>query len=654
MAKSKLLAVNDDPSILRTLLQVLQSSGEYDVEVAETSERALHLFNLSLDFNLVITAMTLPDGRGFDLIRTWRDDGFDVPTIFLTNSDDVSLSISAINSIGEARFINSNHLRENLLSAVEALLTKRKTQSLSRQQLVDIAKMKMELEQTVDHLTNIGKALSAEKDFQKLLEEIVLHARDITAADACTLYLLEGNCLHFKIVQYASIGIIMGGRSDIPIRFAPLDLAESDVTGYVALRGETIVIDDVYQSDSFDFSPTKKFDSIMGYRSKSMLVVPMRNHEDEIIGVWQLMNARDATSNKTISFSPIARRLAESVASQAAVAVTNMSLIKDMQNLFESFVQVMATAIDEKSPVTGGHIKRVAHLTLTLAEVINEQQEGRFKDVHFGQEKMNELRIAAWLHDIGKVTTPLEIIEKGKKLETVFNRIIFVDLRLRHIAKLIEIDGYKLKFEMMEQKAPKEEIEAVEKDVCQKLVVLEDIRDFVWHCNEPNEFMENSKLERLKKIKELTYKDASGKEWPYLTDEELKYLSIRKGSITEEERLIIQNHAAVTVKMLNKIPFTRNLKNIPKFAGAHHERPNGTGYPLGLKGDEIPFEGLLMAVTDIAEALTAADRPYKKAMPLANVHSILREMAKKDELDKDIVELFINGKVYERYENRSA
>ena len=645
---AKILVVGVDPVVLNSLRAVLEPSGS-DLEFAENGEKALYLFYNSMDFSLVITPMILPDVGGLDLVQAWRNDGFDVPVVILTEKDEISISISDINSIGNNYFLNLDCIQKELLSIVETVFARKRAQNQSRQQMVGLAKEKIELQQTVGHLTNIGKTLSSEKDFQKLLEKIVFCARDITSADACTLYLLENKRLHFKIVQYASKGIIMGGRSAYPIRFTPLDLAESNVAGYVALKGETIAIDDIYETGHFDFTQIKNFDSVMSYRSKSLLAVPMRNHENEVIGVWQLMNAKDPTTRKTISFSPVVQQLAESVASQAAIAVTNMSLINSMQNLFESFVHVMATAIDEKSPVAGSHCKRVADLTITLAEVVNEQTEGRFKDTHFNPEKMRELRIAALMHDIGKVTTPVEIVEKGKKLETIFDRIVFVDLRLRYIAKLVEIGGYKLKLELIDRKAPKEEIDQAEKDVRQKLAELGEIRSFVRRCNEPTEFLGDEKLGFLKKIKALVYKDEQGNGLNYLTEEEFEYLSIRKGSLTEKERQIIQNHAAVTLKMLNKIPFTKNLKDIPTFAGAHHERPNGMGYPLGMKGEEIPFEGLLMAVVDIAEALTAADRPYKKAMPLPVVHKILREMAQKGELDNDLVELFINNNVYARY-----
>jgi len=286
--------------------------------------------------------------------------------------------------------------------------------------------------------------------------------------------------------------------------------------------------------------------------------------------------------------------------------------------------------------------------------VINEQKSGRFESIQFSPDQLYELKIAALMHDIGKVTTPVDIVEKAKKLQTIFDRVHLVDMRFKYLImreKHLSAEG---KIKLLEQGASPEAVKSWEEKVKPKIDELTEIRQFVLECNNPGEFLEDEKIERLQAISQLTYKDEDGKEIRYLDDDELENLSIRRGSITEKERKIMQNHAAVTLKMLEKIPFTKKLKNIPNFAGAHHEFINGKGYPLGLKGDEIPFEGLLMAVTDIAEALTASDRPYKKAMPLPVVYKILRAMAKDVELDSDLVELFINEKVYDRYVAKKA
>jgi len=501
----------------------------------------------------------------------------------------------------------------------------------------------------IKKMSDIGRALSGVQDLNTLLEMIVDQARNFTNADAGTLYIVEDNTLRFQIVQNDSLKIRMGGKSGESIPFPPVELKETNVSAFVALKGISVNIPDVYDTDLFDFTGPKKFDQSTGYRSKSMLVVPMRNHENDIIGVLQLLNATNPISNEVIAFSQDYENLSESLASQAAVSITNAKLIANMTELFEAFVKVMATAIDEKSPVTGGHIRRVADLTLTMAEVIHDIDEGHFKDKTFSPDQMYELRIAAYMHDIGKVTSPVEIVEKAKKLQTIFDRIQYVRLRMAYIIQKIKLEGQEAKIKILQNGSSPEKLNSIEKETLEKLMEIEEIQRFINKCNEPGEFLDDEILVRLKEVSEKTYIDDAGEQQPFLTADELVNLSIRRGSITEKERQKMQGHAAVTLKMLKQIPFTKKLKNIPDFAGAHHEFLNGKGYPLGLKGDEISFEGRLMAVTDIAEALTASDRPYKKAMPLETVYRILRSMVEGGELDPNLVELFIEKEVYKIY-----
>jgi len=504
----------------------------------------------------------------------------------------------------------------------------------------------------IKKMSDIGRALSGVQDLNTLLEMIVDQARNFTNADAGTLYIVENNTLRFQIVQNDSLKIRMGGKSGGTIPFPPVELKETNVSAFVALKGISVNIPDVYDTDLFDFTGPKKFDQSTGYRSKSMLVVPLRNHENDVIGVLQLLNATNPISNEVIAFSQDYENLSESLASQAAVSITNAKLIANMTELFEAFVKVMATAIDEKSPVTGGHIRRVAELTLTMAEVIHDLDEGHFKDKTFSPDQMYELRIAAYMHDIGKVTSPVEIVEKAKKLQTIFDRIQYVRLRMAYISQKIELEGQEAKIKILQNGSSPEKLNSIEKETLEKLIEIEEILRFINKCNEPGEFLDDEILVRLKEVSEKTYIDDAGEQQPFLTADELVNLSIRRGSITEKERQKMQGHAAVTLKMLKQIPFTKKLKNIPDFAGAHHEFLNGKGYPLGLKGDEISFEGRLMAVTDIAEALTASDRPYKKAMPLETVYRILRSMVEGGELDPNLVELFIEKEVYKIYQKK--
>ena len=505
------------------------------------------------------------------------------------------------------------------------------------------------LDSQLKNLSDIGRALSGERNLNGLLTMIVDHACNFTNADGGTLYLLSDYKLHFKIIQNKSHGILMNDKSNIESRFPPLELNESNVSAYVAIHGKPINIPDVYDSKLFDFTGPIKFDKVNNYRSKSMLVIPMKNHEEDIIGVLQLLNAQDPATGELIPFSPDFENMTESLASQAAIAVSNVNLINDIEKLFESFVEVMATAIDEKSPVTGGHIRKVANLTMIMAEVVHNKKEGVFAKHNFTLDKLYELRIAAWMHDIGKVTTPVEIMEKAKKLQTIFDRIHHIDARMKYIIQETKLEGLEKRIKVLESNSSSEEIKDLENETQQKIENVQDIRNFILQCNEPSEFLDDENFARLQDIQKMTFKDIDGVETNFLSLDELKNLSIRKGSITEEERQVMQNHASITLDMLHKIPFTKKLKNIPHFAGAHHECLDGSGYPLGLKEDEIPFEGKLMAVTDIAEALTATDRPYKKAMPLDKVYSILRSMAKNRQLDHDLVELFINDDIYPIY-----
>jgi response regulator RpfG family c-di-GMP phosphodiesterase len=335
------------------------------------------------------------------------------------------------------------------------------------------------------------------------------------------------------------------------------------------------------------------------------------------------------------------------------MAIGNINFIAETENLFEAFVQVMASAIDEKSPTTGGHIRRVSDLTLVMAEMVDQIDSGCFKDIHFDDAKMHELRIASWMHDIGKVTTPVEIMEKSKKLQTLFDRSDHVDLRMKYILERARNSSLQQKFELLSKGAPEKDIAELDAKTRKINVRMNEIRSFLRRCNEPYEALSDRDIARLAAIANLTFLNDEGQLESYLKADELENLSIRQGSITESEREIMKDHAYITLKMLEQIPFTRNLKNIPRIAASHHEFINGKGYPLGLKGEEIPFEGRLMAVADIAEALTADDRPYKKSIPLKEVYLILRRMASKQQLDHDLVEFFINENVYDKYRERA-
>jgi HD-GYP domain-containing protein (c-di-GMP phosphodiesterase class II) len=426
-------------------------------------------------------------------------------------------------------------------------------------------------------------------------------------------------------------------------------ISRENVSAFAAITKQTINISDVYNATGFDFTGPERYDASTGYRSQSMLVVPMKNSRGEVIGVLQLINAMDAVSGKVISFSYDAVKFVESLASQAAVTITNIMMLKETEDLFNSVVKVMATAIDEKSPYSGGHIQRVAEMALELAKLVNEEKEGPLGILNFTEAQLHEIYIAGLMHDMGKVSTPEWIMDKATRLEKIFDRVHLVRERFLKIMNALKVEKLEQRIFMQAQGASKEEIETHEKDMDGKINGLKEDLEFVTRCNSPGELMDEEKTARIRRIASNTYME-DGQALPYLTDDEIKNLCIRKGSITEEEYAIMQNHASVTIRMLEHIPFVESLKNVPLYAGSHHERICGSGYPKGLKGDQIPIQARILALVDIFEALTAKDRPYKKPLSLEIALKILKEEVEAKHLDLNLFDLFLKTKFYERME----
>ncbi len=508
--------------------------------------------------------------------------------------------------------------------------------------------------QQIKRLSEIGIALSSERNLNKLLEMIVDEAMEFTNSDGGTLYILKDNKLHFEIIRNISLDIQMGGTLKKKVGFPALELDRSNVSAYAAIEKRSVNIPDVYETQEFDFTGPKKFDEQAGYRSKSMLVVPLMNYEDEVIGVLQLINAMDMESGAVIEFSDEFVELTQSLASQAAISITNVKLIDDIENLFESFIKVMATAIDERTPYNVNHTRRVVSFALELAKEVNRCDEGVYKDVSFSDDELNELRIAAWMHDVGKVTTPEWVMDKSTKLQTIFDRIDFVTQRFINIKKdfIIKSQEEKIKLLTKGSDVALQELARIDAQLAAFIKEIDADLEAVTKANQPGEFMQDADIARIKEIAAKKYIDHNGDEQPYLTENELENLTIRKGSITDDERKIMQGHATVTMKMLNKIPFIKKLQHVPIYAGEHHECLNGSGYPLGLKGGEIPIQARIMAIADFYEALTARDRPYKKALPIDVALNIVSKVVEGKCLDKDLYDLFINEKVYIKGDDR--
>jgi len=517
------------------------------------------------------------------------------------------------------------------------------------------------LQNQISNMSAIGLALSKEKDMEKLLEMILLEAKRISNADGGTLYMMiDDQRLKFSIMITNSLNIHMGGTSGKEIPFYPVKLYMDDgqpnksmIAANAGLTGDTINIPDAYKAKGFDFSGTKAFDEKTGYRSKSFLTVPLKNHEDEIIGVLQLLNAQDIKTKKVIPFSDGVQKSVEALSSQAAVAITNKNLIKDLEVLFESFIKLIASAIDAKSPYTGGHCSRVPEITMMLAESVNDINEGPFAGIQFTDKEMYELKIAAWLHDCGKVATPEAVVDKGTKLETIYDRIHTVATRFEVLKRDEEIKFLKKQIKIQKDNSLSED---EKKDALKKARSLYlkrikqqvDDKAFIEESNVGGEFMSKDRKDRVNKIASYRWKD-NGSPKPFFTEDEVYNLCISRGTLTPEERKIINDHIVVTIDMLEQLPYPKHLRNVPEFAGGHHEKLDGTGYPKGLNHSEMSVQAKIMAIADIFEALTARDRPYKKGKTLSQAMRILGFMKNDAHIDTELFEVFVKEKIYLKY-----
>jgi HD-GYP domain-containing protein (c-di-GMP phosphodiesterase class II) len=512
-----------------------------------------------------------------------------------------------------------------------------------------------DLMQRLEQLNSVGASLSAERDINRLLESILVAAKSITRADGGTLYrVTEERTLRFEIVRTSSLKYYLGGTTGNPVPFYPIQLFKDGqpnhgmVAASAALTGNTVNIADAYTADGFDFSGTRAFDNKTGYRSKSFLTVPMRNHENESIGVLQLINATDPKTGEIVPFSDSDQRLAESLASQAAIALTNRMLINQLEQLFESFINLMNSAIDEKSPYTGGHCQRVPVLTMLLAEAVNETLEGPLKDFSMTEKDRYELKIAGLLHDCGKVTTPVHVVDKATKLETIFDRVHLIDTRFEVLKRDAEIEFLKRKVSALEKK---QLVDAAEENrrLRDRVRELDDDCRFLRACNIGGERMRDEDIDRVRRIARYRWRDVAGHEADFLTDDETKNLVIRAGTLTDDERKVINHHIVATIKMLEALPWPKHLANVPEYAGGHHERMDGKGYPRGLTRDQMSVQARCMGIADIFEALTAKDRPYKKGKTLSESLEILGRMKLNNHVDPDLFDIFVRRKVYLRY-----
>ena len=501
--------------------------------------------------------------------------------------------------------------------------------------------------ENLQKLIDIGISLSKEKNIDLLLEKILTEAREISNSDGGTLYLkTNDNRLRFKIMHNQSKNIYLGGsHPEVPQdKFFPVKLYVDSqpnmhsVSAVCALKGVTIKIDDAYTDPNFDFSGPKGFDAKNMYRSKSFLNVPLKNHKSDVIGVLQLLNAQD-DKNNIISFSEDLISLVESLASQASIALTNQLLIEEQKELFKSFIQLVSEALEKKDKATGGHCTRVPNITMMIADAINNDISGNYKKFKFSDDEMEELYVAGWLHDFGKVATPEYVMNKSTKLEGLYDKIDHIKVRFEVLKRDVKIKYYDL---MNESK--KDLLSEMHKEIKQ----IEDDCIFLQKCNIGGESFSDDFKDRILKISEykIFY---NGDYINILSKKEVDFLSLERGTLSSSEKKVMNDHVSLTYELLDKLPYPKHLRQVPFYAGCHHEKIDGSGYPNGYKGDQLPIQARIIALADVFEGLTAPDRPYKKGYKLSKAMRILRGMTLDNEIDKNIFNLFIEKKLYLKY-----
>lgn len=499
-------------------------------------------------------------------------------------------------------------------------------------------------------LVKIGLGLSSEKNIDRLLERIVREARNFTNADGGTLYIKESEqeVLDFAIVQNDSLGVFMGGSGEaiswppVPLRLEDNRENHSNVSAHCALTGEPVNISDVYDAEGYDFQGTRDFDASTGYRSRSMLVIPLRDHVDEVIGVLQLLNAKDRETDAVVPFPEHEVGMVMSLASQAAIALTKMRLARELENLLDAFVRTIGDAIDEKSPYTAGHVFRVANLTEEIALEVNSATTGKFGTVSFSGEELAEIRMAAWLHDVGKITTPEHLMDKATKLQTIFDRIELI----RHRVEISRLNEELTNLE--KEPCPRQEVPHSARRSVEKTDEWQEIINFLDTINLGGEGLSAESIAKVRRIAEMTYV-VGGVELPLLAPDEVENLCVVKGTLTTAERKVMNHHVEMSIRMLEGLPFPKKLRNVPAYAGMHHEKLNGSGYPRGLENDAIPLPARMLALADVLEALTAADRPYKPGKMLSEVMNILEKLVDRGDLDGDLCDLAVDSGLIARF-----
>jgi HD-GYP domain-containing protein (c-di-GMP phosphodiesterase class II) len=606
-----------------------------------------------------------------DKALAWSRDGGHHRVVLLgvTEADRVDDALARLPFVEDVieRPVTAPRLRRRLERAIEAVNARRSIRQLE----AALARKGSEL----SDLNAIGVALSAERDIDALLTLILAKSREITCADAGSLYLVERGAqdaasgettpdrLRFKLAQNDTV--------EVPFEEFTMPLDDASIAGHVALAGKLVNVADAYRlPEGSTFRISRSFDQKSGYRTKSVLVVPMRDHENAIIGVVQLINKkRDPKAvlqpvalveEEVVPFTSVDEELAESLASQAAVAFENAKLLQDIRALFDRFVRAAAKAVEQRDPVTSGHSERVAELTVALAQAVDRVATGPYGSLHFTREQIQEIRYAGLLHDFGKVAVQEKYLCKEKKLYAT--ELIALRQRFAFIQKAHEAAYLRARLEAVASgRATPERLAALEKEFESRQAQVQQTLEVVLAANEPT-VVEEDRFSILMNLPTRRFGGADLKsrwkeeslfpveDWaepPYLSEDEVKALSIRRGSLDAEERQEIERHVSHTYEFLRQIPWTGDLAKIPLIAWAHHEKLDGSGYPRRIKSEDIPPQSKMMTISDIFDALVALDRPYKKAQPVDRALRILEDEARQGKLDPDLLNVFCEARLFE-------
>lgn len=533
-------------------------------------------------------------------------------------------------------------LRQLIRIAMENIALKR--------QLAQLEEQAQRQHQQFKELNRIGIALSAERDIAKLQAFILTTMRQLTNADGASLWLKRIDDGGVKLFLASSQNHSL--EKDTYQAFqVPVD--EKSVVGYAVIAGESLIYDDAYYPPPGKPTGGKGFDAQFGYRTKSMLTVPMRNYNDEVVGAVQLINAKrnfetrltvDNVQSEVVSFRPEDLEMIESIASQAAVAIDNKNLLESIQTLFDGFVQASVTAIEQRDPTTAGHSGRVEALTTRLARAINEVSTGRYGDVFLTEDQLKELRYACLLHDFGKVGVREHILIKAKKL--LPGQLEVIQARFEFIERSVQYKYATEKLEAMRSGRNGSVLEEIDARLQQELAQLNQWIEGIIAANEPT-VMPEDKASMLEDLSRQTYYDMNGNVHPMLFPQEFRFLNIRKGTLDAQERMEMESHVTHSFHFLTKIPWTPVMKGIPEIAYGHHEKLDGSGYPRGLAGAQIPLQARMMTIADIYDALTAQDRPYKRAVPTTTALDILTAEAGEGKLDDELLDVFITKQIYQ-------